>query len=138
MTSVISIALYLYFKIILFVPTYPPFSSLLHFFSSSTFQPNLHLFSFSYTLLQHFFKKVFLLTLFFKNHSSSVLEFYSWTLFMALTQFSNSTCSKTQLHSSSQLSFLSRTRTLPRHYHSTFAPLHRTQHARISCSVAPK
>lgn len=56
---------------------------------------------------------------------------------MALTQLNNSTCSKTQLHSSSQLSFLSRTRTLPRHYRSTFAPLHRTQHATISCSVAP-
>lgn len=53
---------------------------------------------------------------------------------MALTQLNN-TCSKTQLHSSSQLSFLSRT--LPRHHHCTLAPLHRTQHARISCSVAP-
>ncbi|KEH43322.1 NADP-dependent malate dehydrogenase [Medicago truncatula] len=53
---------------------------------------------------------------------------------MALTQLNN-TYSKTQLHSSSQLSFLSRT--LPRHHHCTLAPLRRTQHARISCSVAP-
>jgi malate dehydrogenase (NADP+) len=54
---------------------------------------------------------------------------------MALAHLNNPTCSKTQLHSS-QLSFLSRT--LPRQYHCTFAPLHRTQHGRITCSVAPK
>ncbi|GAU16986.1 hypothetical protein TSUD_37440 [Trifolium subterraneum] len=53
---------------------------------------------------------------------------------MALAQLNNPTCSKTQLHSS-QLSFLSRT--LPRQYNCTFAPLHRTQHGRITCSVAP-
>lgn len=53
---------------------------------------------------------------------------------MVVTHF-NPTCSKHRLHSS-QLSFLSRT--LPRHRHCSFAPLHRTQHARISCSVAPK
>ncbi|KAJ1435806.1 hypothetical protein SESBI_04756 [Sesbania bispinosa] len=54
---------------------------------------------------------------------------------MAVTQF-NPTCTKTHLHSS-QLSFLSRS--LPRHHrHCSFAPpLHRTQHARISCSIAP-
>uniref|UniRef100_K7N4G1 Malate dehydrogenase [NADP], chloroplastic n=1 Tax=Glycine max TaxID=3847 RepID=K7N4G1_SOYBN len=52
---------------------------------------------------------------------------------MGVTQL-NPTCSKPRLHSS-QLSFLSRT--LPRHRHCTFAPLHRTQQARISCSVAP-
>ncbi|KAG5004657.1 hypothetical protein AAZX31_10G187100 [Glycine max] len=52
---------------------------------------------------------------------------------MAVTQF-NPTCSKTHLHSS-QLPFLSRT--LPRHRHCTIAPLHRTQQARICCSVAP-
>ena len=64
--------------------------------------------------------------------------FFSWDFLccaaMGVTQL-NPTCSKPRLHSS-QLSFLSRT--LPRHRHCTFAPLHRTQQARISCSVAPK
>ena len=64
--------------------------------------------------------------------------FFTWSFLccaaMAVTQF-NPTCSKTHLHSS-QLPFLSRT--LPRHRHCTIAPLHRTQQARICCSVAPK
>nr|KYP60678.1 hypothetical protein KK1_023087 [Cajanus cajan] len=52
---------------------------------------------------------------------------------MAVTQF-NPTSQKPHFRSS-QLSFLSRS--LPRHRHCAFPGVHRTQRARISCSVAP-
>lgn len=146
LTSVISYGLILVFQIILFPPSNLLFSSfytsLPLFFHFATSEPNailahsLYLSSYTHIPFWKFFNKSVAFTRY-QKQKTVLLEFYSLnssSAFMAVTQL-KPTCSKTHLHSS-QLSFLSRS--LPRHRHYAFTPLHRTQHARISCSVAPK
>lgn len=141
------LSLILVFQIIIFHPLYPPFFSSFYTVLPPLFNlwtKILYLFLILLYPLQTSSKPLFYFFSYFcystraTNSGSCILFlnfFFSFSSAMAVTQFKNPTCSKTQLYSS-QLSFLSKT--LPRRHHCTFAPLHRTQHARISCSVAPK